>query len=163
MSPKWETIFIFTLLLPSPPPPLHQLPKKKLFMQWRELPNESCLQRHQTIWRQIKYSLIPLLTNNSVLIRYYHSFHFLSPLVSTIADLTSTRKAPERQYPSFEKIQVNEIWQESSLHPETSQLNDSLAIFVRLRSLCFTKNSEPFSRHYILYVWDKNKICFYVN
>ena len=31
MSPKWETIFIFTLLLPSPPPPLHQLPKKEAF------------------------------------------------------------------------------------------------------------------------------------
>ena len=62
------------------------------------------------------------------ILSYCRYFHLLSPLVFTVTSLEiSLFQAAERQYPSFEKIQVSKMFQELAVHHQTSQLNDSLA------------------------------------
>ena len=106
------------------------------------------------IWLQIKYNLILLSktkTNRTIASyrRYYRSFYLLPPLVFTVTALeTSLFKAPERQYSSFKKIQVGKNFHKLALHPQTPQLNYSLASLVHFRSLRFMKNSELFLNSY---------------
>ena len=115
-------------------------------------PSNEGMERHlrTPIWRKIKYSLILLSKNktNRTMAsyrRFYRSFHLLSPLVFTdTAFEISLFQAPERQYSSFKKIQFSKIFQELALHPQTPQLNYSLAALFRLRPLRFPKNSELF-------------------
>ena len=76
---------------PTPSP----LPPQKNKQALPKIPGEDMseeMQRHQTIWRQIKYNIILLSKNKTNRIiasyrRYYCSFHLLLPLVFTVTDL----------------------------------------------------------------------------
>ena len=111
------------------------------------------IQRHQRppTWHQIKYDLILLSnikTNKTIpsYRRYYHSLHLLSPLVLTVTILEISRfQAPEKHHAYLRRFR---IFQGLVLHLWNPQLNDSLTSFVRLRSLRFSKNSEPFSNYH---------------
>ena len=114
------------------------------------------MQRHQRppTWHQIKYNLILLskIKTNRIIAsyrRYYRSFHLLLPLVLTVTTLKISRfQAPETHDPSLGRFK---IFQELVLRLQNPQLNDLLASLVRLRSIRFSKNNEPFSNsHFVL-------------
>ena len=74
------------------------------------------------------------------------SLRVLPPLVFTVTAFEiSLFQGPESQYQSFEKAQVSIIFQGLTRHPQKPQLNDSLALLVRIRSLRSTLH------HTILY------------
>ena len=126
--------------VPPETPPFPSLPPRSDFRQ----------NIIRIFYRQIKTNrAITSYRRHYCLCSRNRSLCLLSLLVFTaIAFKISLSQGPERQYQSFEKVQVCKTFQELAPHSQNRQLNDSLSPHFRLRWLRSAKNSERFSDSY---------------
>ena len=149
IAQKWE--FFFCPTTPTTPPTTgmqcHQRHPPSLPFPPRSDVRQNII---RIFYRQIKTNrAITSYRRHYCLCSRNRSLCLLSLLVFTaIAFKISLSQGPERQYQSFEKVQVCKTFQELAPHSQNRQLNDSLSPHFRLRWLRSAKNSERFSDSY---------------